>query len=242
MYNTLPLHLAPPHITTATTFYIASFHIESNAISGIIPNHTTFHFTPFLTISHISYRTSTSRGTLFHFAIPYFKSHHIGHIMRCTPFHITDVPHSMYSTPHQCQITPYGHIIYASHHHISHHILHMAPHFTCSPSCIIPPHLTVITPSSTSHYYVTHNIPHHGSVRHHFLHPTTYHISHNTTSTTRYRTVSRHTLYLIPHRTTFHIPCHSTHSTSFHIAQRSTFRATARTPIHITPQLSITPF
>ena len=39
-------------------------------------------------------------------------------------------------------------------------------------------------------------------------------------------------------------PCHSPHSTSFHIAQRSTFRATAHThtPIHITPQLSITPF
>ena len=31
------------------------------------------------------------------------------------------------------------------------HILH---------NCIIPPHLTVITPNSTSHYHVLHNIPH----------------------------------------------------------------------------------
>ena len=135
-------------------------------------------------------------------------------------YHITS--HSMHSTP-QFQITPYiGHIIYASHHHISHHILHnIASHFTCSPSCTIPPHLTVITPNSTSHYHVSHNIPHHGSVHHHFLHPTTYHISHNTTSTTRYRAVSQPTLYLVPHRTTFHIPCHSTHTnphytTTFH--------------------------
>ena len=111
-----------------------------------------------------------------------------------------------------------------------HRISQAAPHVLHN--CIVPSHQTVVTPSSTSHYHVSHNFPHHTSVHHHFLHPTTYHISHNTTSTTRYRTVSRPTLYLIPHRTTFHIPCHSTHSTSFHIAQRSTFRATAHTPIH----------
>ena len=110
------------------------------------------------------------------------------------------------------------------HHHISHHILHdIAPHFTCSTSCIIPPHLTVIAPigNSTAHYHVSHNVPHHPSVHHHFLHPTTCHISHNTTSTTTYIAVSQPTLYLIPHRTTFYISCHSTrtspyYTTTFH--------------------------
>ena len=181
MYNALPLHFAPHHISLRPLAHFTSFHIES---TGIIPNHTTFHVAPFLTTSHNSYHTSTSsRSTLFHFAIPYFKSHHIGHIMNHTTnishaaphftlltYHIT--PHSMYSTPHQFPITPYvGRIIYASLYRISHHILHnIAPHFTCSPSCIIPPHLTVITPNSTSHCHVPHNIPHHRSVHHHLPH------------------------------------------------------------------------
>ena len=214
MYNALPLHLAP-HQITATTFYIASFHIES---TGIIPNHTTFHVTTFLTTSHISYHTSTSsRSTLFHFAIPSNRTtsatlcitpltSRIGPHFTLLTYHIT--PHSMYSTPQQFPITPYiGHIIYASLYHISHHILHnIAPHFTCSPSCVIPPHLTVITPNAMFHitFHITDQ------------YTTTYHIWHNTTTTTRYCAVS------------------SPHSTSIHIAQRSTFRATTHAPIHIT--------
>ena len=139
MYNALPLHLAPHHIT-ATTFYIASFHIES---TGIIPNHTTFHVTPFLTTSHISYHTSTSsRSTLFHFAIPYFKSYHIGHIMNhttnithWTPFHITDVPHN--ATFHVLHATTVSdHTIYWPHH-----------------LCIALPHLTTF-------YTTLHRISH----------------------------------------------------------------------------------
>ena len=206
MYNTLPLHLAPHHITLRPPHFTLH-HSTSNAISGIIPNHTTFHVTSFLTISHISYRTSTSRGTLFHFAIPYFKSHHIGHIMHhttdishCTPFHITDVPHN--ATFHVLYATSVkDHTIYWPHH------LCITPHFTqhCTAFHIIPPHLTVITPNSTSHYHVSHSIPHHGSVHHHFLHPTTCHISHNTTSTTRYRAVSQITHHHFLHPTTCHI-------------------------------------
>ena len=224
MYNALPLHLAPHHIM-ATTFYIASFHIES---TGIIPNHTTFHVTPFVTTSHISYHTAPLVAA-HHYTLQYHISNRTTSATLCiTPltsrigphfilltYHIT--PHSMYSTPHQFPITPYiGHIIYASHYRISHHILHnIAPHFTCSPSCSIPPHLTVITPNSTSHCHVSHNIPHHRSVHHHL------HISHNTTSTNRYRAVSQPTLYLFPHGTTFHIPCDSTrtnshYTTTFH--------------------------
>ena len=120
-------------------------------------------------------------------------------------FHITDVPYNA-----TFQTTPY--IIYASHYHFTQDI---APHFTCSTACIIPPHLTVITPTgnSTSHYHVSHSIPHHPSVYHHFLHlATNYHISHNTTTT--YRAVS-HTPSL-PHRTTFHISCHSTYQSVLH--------------------------
>ena len=155
---------------------------------------------------------------------------HTTDISHCTPFHIADVPHNATSVS--------DHTIYWPHHlciappHLAPLTLLIkkfkkkdtAPHFTCSPSCIIPPHLvTVITPNSTSHYHVSHNIPHHRSVHHHFLHPTTCtcHISHNITSTTRYRAVSAHTLPRSASHT-FHIPCHSTHQS--------------------TPQLSITPF
>ena len=129
---TLPLHLAPHHITT--TFYIAPFHIKHHLWH--IPNHTTVHITPsFLTMSHISYRTSTSRSTLYHFAIPYFKSHRIGHIMHhttdishCTPFRITDVPYN--ATFHVLHAT------LISHHILATSLMHrtttsrITPHFT----------------------------------------------------------------------------------------------------------------
>ena len=61
-------------------------------------------------------------------------------------------------------------------------------------------HLTGITPKSTSHYHVSHNIPHHTSV-----HPTTCDISHNTTSTTMYHAVSQPTLS-VPHSTSHNVP------------------------------------
>ena len=83
-----------------------------NAAHCIIPHQThlpstTFHVTPssVLTILHISYYISTCCSTLFHFAIPHFKSHHISHIMHHT--HFT----SLYSTFHVLhatfQTTPY---------------------------------------------------------------------------------------------------------------------------------------
>ena len=90
----------------------------------------------------------------------------------------------------------------------------------------------MVTPNSTSTYHVSHDVLHHDvlhhiSVRHHILHPTTYHISLSATSTTTYRTVSQPTLCLVPHCTTFHIPCHSPHClvphrTTFHIPCHST--------------------
>ena len=189
-------------------------HSTSNTISDIIPNHTTV---PHHTIIHHHITPAPqSRSTLFHFAIPCFKSHHIGHIMHHTTsrtaphFHITDVPYNA-----TFQTTPY--IIYASHHHFAQDI---APHFTCSTSCIIPPHVAVITPTgnSTSHYHVSHSIRHHPSVHHHFLHLATCHISHNTTTTYQSRRITHS---LIPHRATFHISCHSTrtspyYTTTFH--------------------------
>ena len=102
------------------------------------------------------------------------------------------------------------------------------------------------------HHHILNNVaPHLASFHHIWLwphpipHPTTmFHITFHITD--QYTTT-----FYIPPLTTSRITspplpciasCHSPHSTSFHIAQRSTFRATAHTPIHITPQLSITPF
>ena len=147
----------------------------------------TFHITPApLAAAH----------RLFHFAIghisnrPHYASWH-GHISHCTPFHITCVPHNAtFHVLHDTSVS--DHAIYWPHrtttsrttfyttlHRISH-----APHLASVP------HLTVITPNSTSHNHVSHSIPHHTSVHHHILHPTTCHISHNTISTNAYRAVS----------------------------------------------------
>ena len=208
--------LRPPHFTL--------HHSTSNAIVALFQT-TAFHVTPFLTISYLSYRTSTSRSALVHFALPIsnrtmsatlcitpltsriaphftlLTCHIMGHIL-CTPRHIQ-------ITPYCIQITPYCHIIY--HYHISHyttlHSISHAPllasfHHICLWSHTIPHRTTMI---------VSHNIPCHTSVLHHFLHPTTYHISYNTPFTTTYLAVSQYTHYLIPHRT-FHIPWHSTHT------------------------------
>ena len=179
MYNTLPLHLAPYHIPH-----------EMLTISDIISNHTTFHVAPsFLAISHQhhSQHTIPLCNTIFQIAplisatlciAPHLASH----------FTFPIALHSMYSMPHfrshvlatLCvapRITPHFTQVSCT----AFHILH---------NSIIPPHLTMITPNSTYHYHVSHNIPHHTSVHHHILHPTTCHISHNTISTNAYRAVS----------------------------------------------------
>ena len=132
MYNTLPLHLAHHY-----GHHILHCIIPHQTLSLALFQTTTFHVTPFIAVSHISYRTSTSRSALFRFCNTHFKSHHIGHIMHhtidishCTLFHITDV-HIMGHipcTPRHIQITPYCHI-YASHYPISHYItLHSISH------------------------------------------------------------------------------------------------------------------
>ena len=127
------------------------------------------------------------------FAIPYFKSHHIGHIMHHTatsridpishyvPHNATfHVLHATFQISHTTIYWPH----YASNHHITHHstfytTLHRISQAASRDlhNCIIPPHLTVITPNSTSHYHVSHNIPHqsHISIP---PHSTSQHLSH----------------------------------------------------------------
>ena len=142
MYNTLPLHLAPHHITTATS-------------NTIIPNHI-FHVTPsFLLLS-----LSTSRSTL---TLQYRISNRTVSATLCiTPltFHITDVPrNATFHVLHAASVS--DHTIYWPHHLCiaPQTALHnIAPHSTCSTSCIIPPQLTVITqfhiarPNTTTFY------------------------------------------------------------------------------------------
>ena len=141
-----------------TTCYIASFHIKHHLRHysklhpiprlAIIP-HLIAHF-----ISHQHLSQHTSNRTISRIAP-----------ISVTTYHIT--PRSMYSTPH-----------FRSHHigFTQHCIAFRMLHFLHK-SCIIPPHLTVIAPNSTSHYHVSHNIhatshistpPH--STPHHLLH------------------------------------------------------------------------
>ena len=122
MWNVTHCHcIIPPHFTL--------HHSTSKTISDI-PNRTTFHVTPsLLTISH------QHRSTLFHFAVPYFKSHHIGLFMHLALHPISDyVPHN--ATFHVLHAIS-DHTIYWPHYAL--HLLHtIAPHFTCrSTSCII---------------------------------------------------------------------------------------------------------
>ena len=151
--------------------YNTLHHSTSNTIWHSKPRHIStshHHSSP--------YRTNTYRSTLFHFAIPYFKSHRIGHIMHHTtsrtPFLITfratfHIHHATF------QITPYNYWPHYASHHILHnggtafHMLHILH------NCILPPHLIVIT----SHYHVLHNIPHHTSVHRHIL-STSLHLPH----------------------------------------------------------------
>ena len=146
MYNALLLHLAPHHTIPP---YFTLHHSTSN--TNIIPKHTTLHVTPsFLTISLISYY---KRQHLSQHTIPLFNT-----ILQITPLISATLMHhatsriasrfTFYITFHM--ITP---------HFRSHYIGHISgphpPHltqFSCTAfrilhNCIIPPHLTVITPS-----------------------------------------------------------------------------------------------
>ena len=204
------------------------------------------HITPALLAAHyftLQYHISNRTISATFCVAPHFTFY----VPYNTPFHVL---HATF------QITLYiGHITTSRttpHCTAFHRPLHMH-------NCIIPPHLTVVTPNSTSHYHVSHNIPHHTSVHHHILHHTTYHILRNTTSTTTSRLVTAHTLphctshtiphsipqptlYLVPHHTTFHIPSQSPHTTSFHI---TTFHIPSHSPhstsFHITQRSTFHP-
>ena len=199
-----PHHIIPPHFTL--------HHSTSNTVSDIIPNHTTFHVSPsFLTITdahfishqhlysvvqyHISNRTVSATLCI----TPHLALHPISHyIPHNATFHVL---HGTF------QITPYiGHIMHCTtfsrQHctafHMPLHILH---------NCIIPPHLTVITPSFTSHmFHITFHITH--------QYTTTFYIPPLITSRiTPPPRRSPHSRYHIPHHTmTFHIPYHGTHT------------------------------
>ena len=133
------------------------------------------HITPALLAAHystlqyhISNRTISATLCVTSCVAPHF-TFYVPHVP-CTPRHISD--YTIY-WPH-----------YASHYHISHHtttlhcISQAAPHVLHN--CIIPPHLTVVTPNSTSHYHVdiTFHIAHQYTTTRDILHPTTCHISH----------------------------------------------------------------
>ena len=140
------------------THYCCISHLSHHILHRIIPhqtpsdipNHTTFHVTPsFLTVTNFKIAPAPlALSTLFHFAIPYFKSLVSATIcitlrLALYPLHITDVPHNA-----ACH-TPYSdHTIYwpqsfIVHRTTTYHITQLiAPHFTCFIFCIIPPHLT----------------------------------------------------------------------------------------------------
>ena len=124
--------------------------------------------TPFMSHQHLSQHTIPLCDTTFQIAPyrsrygsrtrPHLALHPISHY----------VPHSMHSTPHFRSHHKWPHYAHHRRHHC-HRISQAAPHVLHN--CVIPPHLTVITPNSTSHYHVSRNIPH---VRiPHILHPTT---------------------------------------------------------------------
>ena len=116
------------HVTPPPFILHESFHTE---------NHTTLHVTPpFLTISHISYHTSTSRSTQ---AIPVCNTIIISNrtisATLCIAPHLALHPILHYDVPHNAtfhvlhatfQATPYiGHILHLT---TLHRISHAAPH------------------------------------------------------------------------------------------------------------------
>ena len=140
MCNTLPLHLSPHHIIPPhfTLHHQTPCHIPRHTI---IPPRITY----FISHQHLSQHTGYSTlqyisATVMHHATSRIASHFTFYIM----------PHSMYSTPH---FRP---------HHILATLCIAPPYLTqhSTASCITAFHLTVTTPKSTSHYHVSHNVPH----------------------------------------------------------------------------------
>ena len=174
VYHIAPHHIIPPHFTL--------HHSTSNTISDIIPNHTTFHVWPFLTISHfISHQHLYS-------ILQYYISNCTVSATLCSTPHVALHPISHY-IPHKAtfhvlhgtlQITSYiGHIMHCTTtSHIAPHFQdNVAPNFTCrSISCINAsfhhiwpwshpiPHPTtmfyITFHISTPPYSTSHHLPH----------------------------------------------------------------------------------
>ena len=150
----------PPHFTL--------HHSTSNAVWHSKPHHIPSR--QFLTISHISYRTNTSRSTLFHFAIPYrfqispYRPHYASHpIFTFLTYHIT--PHSTYSTPHfrshHILATSFIRTTFYTRHCTTLHMHHILHHSTTSLWPWAHPHPTIPHPTPD---HFSHNIPHRPSV------------------------------------------------------------------------------
>ena len=113
---------------------ITHCHCISHLITSLPPHQTPLFQTTYSTSHHHSsfYHSAPLAAhwlcnTVFQIApyLPHYASHH-WHFTLLT-YHVT--PHSMYSTQHQFQITPFiGHIIYASHHKPHYTTLHHIPH------------------------------------------------------------------------------------------------------------------
>ena len=259
MYNTLPLLLAPRHII-ATTFFIASFHIQRHLWHYFKPHHiphhaiSPHHIAQFVSHQHLSQYTIPLCNTIRLQIAPYrphLAFHPVSHyVLRNATFHVLHATFQIIYRPRY------------AYHHIPHHTtfyatLHRAisraPHLH---NCITPRHLTVITPT------IIVGDPPTIIVHHHLLQ---WSVSPLTTSRITPPPLPRIAQCRSPHSASFHIAQRSTfhptahtlpHSTShkvlhstpqptltsFHITQSSTFHATAHTLVHITPQLSITLF
>ena len=203
-----------------TSHLITSFHVLHCIIPHQTPSLTLFQTTPqfhitlsFITISHQHLSLAAHYSTL-----QYHVSNRTISATLCITPHLALHPIftllTYHITPHfRPRHTSFMHrtiILHKTLHRIS-HALHLAS-FHHSVAVITP------TGNSTSHYHVSHSIPHHPSVHHHFLHLATCHISHNTTTTYQSRRITHS---LIPHRATFHISCHSArtspyYTTTFH--------------------------
>ena len=164
----------------STTFYIASFHIKHHLWHYSKPHHIPRQTIP----HHITHFISHQH--LYSILQYYISNCTVSATLGITP-HVALHPISRY-IPHKAtfhvlqatfQIAPWytGHIMHCTTISASHHVLmtHRILH-----NCIIPPHLTVITPKSTSHYHVdiTFHIAHQYTTTRDILHPTTCHISH----------------------------------------------------------------
>ena len=112
------------HLVASRTSLHHYHHILHCIIPHQTPSLTLFQTTPHSTSDHFSTFhiavTSTSCSALFHFTIPYFKSHHLGHMHHTRHLHCT--PESQYwcTTQRHIPCTPRHitsfHTIYWPHH------------------------------------------------------------------------------------------------------------------------------